>query len=369
MLSTGQSPNFGMPIAECAGAVIIIDPISTTTKSYTKDHFMRICGKLCVGLLALCALAAIAATTSVARAQEPLRWKFKVGDKLDYDTAQNMEINVTGTPQGDIKMTTDQQMDLKWEVVEVNDQGEAKVQQKVDRIQMKMSAPMGQGFEYDSQAKEPPVGSAAMAASMFQPMTKGTFEFTITPRGEVKDVKVPEEVLAVIKNTPQAAQMGDLATPEGIQKMMMQEMMVLPEKAPAAGETWSTKTEVAIPVVGKQTVETTYTFTGMKEVEGKQYAAIQAQRKMNFAKTENQQMQLNMKDQSSDGEVLFNVSEGRLGTSTLNQNITMEAMVAGQTIVQKMDQKSSVTVKPTGSEPEETEAADSSAKSTETEKQ
>jgi hypothetical protein len=61
-----------------------------------------------------------------------------------------------------------------------------------------------------------------------------------------------------------------------------------------------------------------------------------------------QQMQMKIKEQTSDGEVLFNIPAGRLQSTTLKQNVTIEATVGGQPIQQKIDQKINVTVSPSG---------------------
>jgi hypothetical protein len=222
----------------------------------------------------------VAVATSLAQAQEPLRWKFKKGEKLAYDSAQDMTITVTGVQGGDFEMRTDQKLSLIWEIVDVTPEGDAQIRQKLARVQLEMTGPAPgpqaeQGerkpdtVKYDSQAKEPPVGGAAMAAAMFQPMMEGEFNFTLTSRGEVKDVKVPAPVLEMIKKNPEAAQMGELATDAGIQKMLMQEIVVLPEQAPEVNEKWTSKTEMSIPVVGRQTIETTYTFKELRDANGK----------------------------------------------------------------------------------------------------
>jgi hypothetical protein len=57
---------------------------------------------------------------------------------------------------------------------------------------------------------------------------------------------------------------------------------------------------------------------------------------------------MKIKDQSSDGEVLFNIGAGRLQSTSLKQNVTIEATVNGQPIQQRIDQKIDVTVTPAG---------------------
>ncbi len=123
------------------------------------------------------------------RADEPLRWKFEVGEKLDYNMTQEMNMAAEGGPVGQMTTTMRQEMDMMWDVQGVNKEtGEAVIKQKFDRVKMKMTTPYG-GFEYDSKSDAAPTGLAAMIAPMYKAMTNGEFEITMTARGEVKDVK------------------------------------------------------------------------------------------------------------------------------------------------------------------------------------
>lgn len=296
------------------------------------------------------------------QADEPLRWKFKVGQKLDYNMVQEMQMAASGPaiPQ-EMKTSMHQEMSMTWEVLGLDDKsGEAVIRQKFDRVKMKMSTPVG-GFEYDSKSEEAPTGLGAMVATMFKAMTEGDFEITITSRGEVKDVKIPEQVVTAVKNSPNAAAMGDVASAEGLKKMLSQGSLVLPKDPLKKGDTWSTKVEVKNPTVGKQINETTYRFEGTKEINGKQFAVIKPQVKMEFEQEQaaakegqpqqpaaQQSMQMKIKDQKSDGEVLFDIPEGRLHSTSLKQNVTIETSVNGQPVQQKIDQKIDVTVTPAG---------------------
>jgi Family of unknown function (DUF6263) len=193
-----------------------------------------------VGVLALSARSAMA--------QEPLRWKFEKGSKFDYDMVQDMTIGSTGGPTGAQNVTMHQELKMIWDVQEVTKDGDAVIQQKIDRVKMKMELPAPVGaIEYDSGSDKPPTGPAAMLAPMYTAMTKGAFMITMTPRGEIKDVKIPDEVVATLKASPGAAAMGDMASAEGFKKMISQGSLVLPENAPKEGEEWSTKVEVNNP--------------------------------------------------------------------------------------------------------------------------
>ena len=319
---------------------------------------------------ALTAATCFIATTQVAPAQEPLRWKFKVGDKLDYSMVQEMNMAPVaekpepGQPAPPNGTTMRQDMEMSWDVQGVNEAGEAVIKQKFERIKMKMATALG-GFEYDSKSEEVPTGFAALIAPMYKAMTDSEFEITMTSRGEVKDVEIPPEIIAALKASPGAAAMGEMATEKGFKEMISKGALVLPENAPKEGETWSTKVEVKNPVAGTQTVVTTYTYEGTKEIDGTTYAVIKPELTMEFANDatgpDGKASPISMKiaEQSSGGEVLFNINAGRLYTTKLQQNVTIDATTGGQTQKQKIDQKIDVKVTPAGEKPaDEVKAAD-----------
>jgi hypothetical protein len=272
--------------------------------------------------------------TNAARADGPIRWKFAVGEKFGYNMVQDMDMSMNMGANGQVNSNVHQVMDMTWDVQGVNDQGEAVIQESFDRVQMKMTGPMA--VDYDSAKDAPATGLAAQFAPMFKAMTKSPFEVTMTARGEIKDVKVPQEVLDALKTSAGATQMGDLATPEGFQKMIMQGSFTLPEKAPEKGEHWSTNVSLNNPVGGKQTVETAYTYDGTKDVNGATMAVFRPEITMTFEGTP--QMKMTVKDQKSDGELLFNVKEGRLDSMQLKHDVTMEVNVANQNLQQQINQ-------------------------------
>jgi hypothetical protein len=287
---------------------------------------------------ALVLLAIAVTAVSNASAQEPLRWKFDVGQKLNYNMVQDMTIGSAGGPLGAQNVSMRQEMDMTWEVQGVNDDGEAVIQQKFERVKMNMTLPVGV-IEYDSKSEAAPVGAAAMLAPMYKTLTEAEFELTMTARGEIKDVKIPDEVLAALKNSPGAAAMGDMATPEGFKKMISQGALVLPESAPKPGDSWSTKVEMNNPTGGKQVIETTYRYEGTKDVDDVTFAVFRPSLKMSFEGTD----QAKIKEQNSSGEVLFNVEAGRLHSSKLEQKVSIEQALGIQT---KIDQTIAVTVTP-----------------------
>jgi hypothetical protein len=300
---------------------------------------MRINSKLCSIVLAVVTVVAVLSDASTTRAEDPLRWKLETGQKLNYNMVQDMTIGVAGGPLGNQNMQIHQVMNMIWDVVEAKEDGDALIRQKFDRVQTKMTMPPLGVVEYDSASDQAPVGIAAMLAPVYKALTEAEFELTMTPRGEIKDVMIPEKLIEALKASPNAAALGDLATPDGFKKMMSQSALVLPENAPQAGEQSETKVEMGAPFGGKQIVQTTYRYDGTKDIDGVTCAAFQPTMTMAY-EGENQPK---IKEQESSGEILFNIAAGRLHSSKLDQKMTME-QAAG--MLMTINQKIAVEVKP-----------------------
>jgi hypothetical protein len=145
---------------------------------------------------------------------------------------------------------------------------------------------------------------------------------------------VPESIAEALKNQPGAAQMGDLATPEGFKKLVRQASFVLPEKLDPGTE-WTAKSESNLPAVGTQTAVTTYKYEGAATADGKPMERFTAKLDVKFA---GGQVPVEITNQESSGEILFNRGAGRLESSTIEQLTELKITVADQTISQKIDQ-------------------------------
>lgn len=326
---------------------------------------MRIGAKNLYVVAAALAALFVLSTAGESRADDKLRWKFEVGEKLDYTMTQDMNMGVSGGPVGQLNTNMHQEMIMTWDVLGVDEKtGDAVIKQKFNQIKMKVASPIG-GFEYDTASDAAPTGLGARIAPMYKAMTKGDFEITMTSRGEVKDVKIPEEVLTALKSSPGAAAMGDIATEKGFKEMISKGALVLPENAPNKGDSWTTTVALNAQGGGKQTVETKYTYEGTKEIDGVTYAVIKPELKMMIDNPAEGAAAADSKpqagpvktskiaEQSSDGEVLFNIEKGRLYSTTLQQKVTIDASAAGQSMQQKIDQKIDVKVTPAGEKKEE----------------
>jgi hypothetical protein len=240
---------------------------------------------------------------------------------------QDMTIGVSGGPFNGQSAKIHQEMTMVWDIIETTEDG-AKIRQKFDRVQTKLETPEGT-LEYDSASDQPPVGQAAALAPLYKALIDAEFELTMTPRGEIKDVKIPDKLLETLKISPNAAALGDLTTPEGFKKTMSQTALVLPEDMPQPGEETTTRTESNDPSGAKQIVETTYRYEGTKQVDGVTCAVFLSNMKISYEG--NNSPKINAQDSS--GETLFNTGAGRMHSSKLDQKMTIEQAAGVQTTI------------------------------------
>jgi hypothetical protein len=289
-------------------------------------------------------LLVLIAISPMARADGPLRWKFAAGDKIGYSIVQEMNISGTGQVAGELENQSRQQLDVTWEVDRVSSAEEATVRLRFNRIRSKMTLPIG-GLEYDSDAKGPAMGMAAINAPLYQALIKSPVEFTITTAGRVTGVKLPEEVHSALRRMPTSAAFGDLSKAETFQTAFLAGFPGLPpDESFSPGHQWPVKTTAVLDSAGTQTVETNYHYEGMREVEGKSFAVIRPIRTISFTGAEAPQRKL--KEQSSEGEILFDAAAGRLHSSTLKHVVAITSGAGDTAQEQKIEQSIQVKIAP-----------------------
>jgi hypothetical protein len=279
-------------------------------------------------------------------AADALTWKFAPGLANRYRTSTTMDVTMDLGAGGEQRQTIVNTIDLVWTVDKLQDDGAAVLKQKIERVQMKIAIPGGQTVEYDSKSTDEPQSFAAMVAPLFREMTRAEFTVTMSPRGKISNVEVPESLIAAIAASPGAQLLGDLATAEGFKNMISRSSFELPEKL-EPGVEWSTTAEIANPILGKQTIVTTYKYTGPKEVDGVQFESFAPTLTIDFA---GGPAEAKVTKQESSGEILFNRTEGRLESMKLKHNLALTLTQAGKTIDQTIDQNTEMTWLPKDAE-------------------
>ena len=299
----------------------------------------------CISLLTLVAMFLVACSQTV-QADKILRYKFKQGDKLSYEMKQTMDIKMNVVGQIiDLKMN--QTIEMLQDVKAVDSEGVASIVQKISRIQMEVKGPPGSEMKYDSKDNKKPEGLVAQIAPLFKTLTKAEFKVKMAPTGKLVDVQVPDEIFKELEKLPAAAMLQGMFKKESFTQMLRQAATTFPTTQVKKGDTWTNSFSADNPL-GKQLVETTYTYAGEETVEGKLLDRIDIVLKMSFGKVENEALpgaKIKIKKQNSRGSMYFDSSRGQMSKSHIDQDMEMEITVGENTITQVLKMKVDVLIK------------------------
>ena len=222
--------------------------------------------------------------------------------------------------------------------------------QTIDRMRMEIASPAfgGKNITLDSADKKKPEGLAGIIAPVVEGMVGKPVSMKISARGEISDVKLPQEMLDSFKKLPGAEQMGAMFSEDGFKQMTSQGMLTLPEAAVTDGKSWTSATESKNPILGKQKMSTDYTYQGTETRDGQELAKIATKLTMSFEPPADAPFKVELKDQNNKGLILFDEGKGRIFESTSTSKMKMQITAMGMTI----DQDTTANVKMTLAPPE-----------------
>lgn len=260
-----------------------------------------------VGLLALSVCGEV-------HAQKVLRWKFEPDQtlRLRFDQKTSTETTGAGKPTG-IRIAM--QMGMNWHVDSVTDDGTAQITQQFESMQLSMKSGEADAVEYDSTSQDPPKGGAANIAAGVKPLLGAKFTVSVTPRGTIREVKVPDETTAALEDVDSAT-IKQLFSVEGITRILRQSAVELPEEAVSEGDSWQKNAATKTPLGVLHQTRTYAVAAGEESVEK---IVVDTELKL-----EKSAAKMKLLDQAGSGTVLFDSEMGRITRSELTQEFTTE---------------------------------------------
>src|SRR5262249_20191719 len=135
----------------------------------------------------------LACLATTASAQTPLLYKFKQGDTVPYAVEYRTRALVNGN-----NVTAQFSYDSVWTGTAVDSEGKAKITQKIGRVRMSSTTPVGQSRFDSKQSTDASVGAGQAAGSMtaFLSTFPGSeIKLTADPHGVISDLTLPPKVL------------------------------------------------------------------------------------------------------------------------------------------------------------------------------
>ena len=126
-----------------------------------------------------------------------IRWDFESGQEYKVEMQQQMsqEMEIHGQT---VKTSNDSNTYMTWKVNEVDGEGNAKIETKIERMTMDMEAPM-MTIKFDSDSEEELEGQAKNFVDMLKPMIGKTMKQMMNANGKVTEVEIPEEMFAGVQ--------------------------------------------------------------------------------------------------------------------------------------------------------------------------
>ncbi len=265
---------------------------------------------------------------------DSLRYKFKEGDKLTYQTEQllKMEMNFGGE---DVTVEVKLTMEMVMHVGKVDKDGKAAMTYTFNRIRMAVDSPGGKTEVDTKNATDPEDAMGKDLAKVLRLLAETEVKPTIDARGRLSNVKLSEKVVKALKELPAGGAAGEMFTEEGMAKLIAQGGVILPEKTPTKGASWSNKVETKTGEV-TAVANMEYTHQGTTNRGDRKLDKISLKPTTTLEFEENAPIRVAIKSQEGSGTVYFDRKSGRLIETTMTQEFVMEATADGQEIKQKI---------------------------------
>jgi hypothetical protein len=256
----------------------------------------------------------IAILLAPVHAGEKLTMKFREGERYGYLISQDM--TTAGKVQGqNFETQMEQKLVINTQIKSVNADGSAKAEQTIERVQMKLAFP-GQAIEYDTDSEEQPQDPTTRTiAENVNRMVGEAISMTISPRGEMSDIKIPEKIKQA-QQAPGAPAGGD----SQIEQMFKQSGLRLPAEEISKGHEWSQDMEITL-AYGTMKITTNYAYQG-KNAQG--LHQIDAMMDIDLEAVENAPIAVTATAKEASGTFLFDNEAGRLTESQVKQVLDIE---------------------------------------------
>jgi hypothetical protein len=297
--------------------------------------------KFRVGTLT-CAVAILVGMSSAYGQDATLRYRWVNGDEVRYRLSQQGTTTITGLP-GVGEMTTDQSnvQVFHLTVEDVTADGSATLRQTFESVRMELSSPAGKTV-FDSGAGDKPTDpvGAAIGTTM-SAMIGESITIVLQPTGAVTRVEGMSRILdKVMKTLPQnpamaqamsqlKASMGD----DAVRSLFEQSFVNFPDRAIKAGETWTGQFKMSNPMFGALTTTMTSTLKGVESGNSASIARIAVMIAMaqdaDAKPSGLPGMTAKLADSKGEGEILFDITKGRLQKSSFKSEMPVTMSLAG----------------------------------------
>jgi hypothetical protein len=276
-------------------------------------------------------ICAIALATPAWAEDTALRWKFTSGDSQQYRMTQTARMNLLVGGDNEVAAEVHRVFDFLWSVESVAADGLATISVKMTRVQLRVTGSGEQKTQYDTQGDEQAGGFAATLAPLFKTLLKSELKSQMNPRGELSDLQIPEDLQILLSSKPAGKAVGQLGSKDDFRSLLKLGLPTLPvSESFAEGQQWEEDHKLEDVSLGSTIAHTIYRWESTKQDEQQRIAVIAPVTTIRLKANEPSDEDNLIADQETNGEILFNLTSGRLESSQVEMKLKLDSVRGGQ---------------------------------------
>ena len=205
-----------------------------------------------------CGLVLLAVAPLAGQDNDPAwRWKF-APEQSFLVVAQQHQTSLTQVDSRETTIDAKTTVEMEWRVEKVEADGIAHLRQRITRVAVDIGNPAipAQALQLDTAQEEPKSKTSRTLYRQLKPLLELPMEVVIEPNGKIVEVTLPDDVEARLQELPGAMSIRRLLSPAGLQQLLSQLAVPMPDE-PSASGSWETTQTLETPF-GQLQQQTTY---------------------------------------------------------------------------------------------------------------
>jgi hypothetical protein len=285
-----------------------------------------------------------------------LAWKFEVNKPFyqQMTTTTEQNIKVMGL---DVVQKQDQTFYFKWTPIELDKDGNWKIEQKIEGIKMKIDI-AGNPVQFDSTQENPPGGANTALSEFFKALKDSKFTLTLnTKTFKVDKVDGRKEFIDKLSTANQQLQplLTKILSEDALKQMADPTFGMLPPPGKKVGDEWETTSTLSLGPIGTYTNKYKYKWLP-QDGKNKDLEIITVDVSLTYAAPTDSDPALpfkikaanlvTKKEDAPNGKITFNSKLGRLQTSDIKINLsgTLTIEIGGNSTLVELTQNQTTSV-------------------------
>lgn len=268
------------------------------------------------------------------------RWRFEPGQKFAV-VARQVQSSNTQVDSRETVIEADTTLEMEWQVQNVRPDGTAEMRQRITRIAARIGNPAipQQEVALDTAGGEPESKTSRDLLKQLRPLLELPMEVVMEPSGKINSVTLPEESESRLQELPGALSIRRLLSPQGLEQLLSQLALPLPEAPPESGS-WQTTQSRETPFGPLQQVRT---YTPQPPRDGLTEIQIRTTLTPQEGAPAGPKRLISMSEQ---GQLTFDATRGFCGGGELTSQITTERDYREKTIQTRIDNRVTLRITP-----------------------